>query len=162
MSDGNASDDSGRQKRTRFATPSAPSEETVKKTRRSPITADRDHVNSYAGTLHNKLSKIVDFMTRRQNLHYKIASQKKLKSDTEYIPKSAQIKLELSVKKGAKEGEAFQALQEKHSQVLADCQKKWKSLVIEAGDINLQKKEARHCFLRGVNPQHLQRIPDVQ
>ena len=50
-------------------------------------------------------------MTRRQNLHYKIAIQQKLKSDTEYIPKSAQIKLELSIEKGTKEGEAFQALQ---------------------------------------------------
>ena len=116
MSDGNASDDSGRQKRTRFATPSAPSEVTIKKTRRSPIAAARDHVNSHAGKLHDKLSKIVvrcaaDFMTRRQNLHYKIASQQKLKTDKEYIPKSTQIKLELSVEKGTKEGEAFQALQ---------------------------------------------------
>ena len=71
-------------------------------------------------------------MIRRQNLHYKIASQQKLKSDTEYIPKSAQMKLELSVEKGTKEIEAFQALQEKYSQVLADCQLKLKSLVIEA------------------------------
>ena len=62
-------------------------------------------------------------MTRRQNLHYKIASQQKLKSDTEYIPKSVQIKLDLSVEEGTKEGEAFQALQEKHSKVLVDCQK---------------------------------------
>ena len=80
-------------------------------------------------TLHDKLAIIVvryaaDFMTRLQNLHHKIASQHKLKSDAKYIPKSAQIKLELSVEKGTKEGEAFQALQEKHSQVLADCQKK--------------------------------------
>ena len=50
-------------------------------------------------------------MTWRQNLHYKIASQKKLKSDSEYIPNYSQIKLELSVEKGTKEGEAFQALQ---------------------------------------------------
>ena len=76
-------------------------------------------------------------MTRRQNLHYKIASQCKLKSDSEYIPKSAQIKLELFVKKGTKEGEAFQGPQEKHSQILADCQQKFKSLVTEAGDLNL-------------------------
>ena len=107
MSDGNASDDSGRQKRTRFATPAAPSEATIKKTRRSPITAARDHVDSHAGTLHDKLAKIVvpcaaDFMTRRQNLHYKIASQQKLKIYSEYIPKSVQIKLELSVEKGEK------------------------------------------------------------
>ena len=60
-----------------------------------------------------------DFTTQRQNLHYKIASQQKLKSDLEYIPKSAQLKLELSVEKGTKEGEDFQALQEKHLQVLA-------------------------------------------
>ena len=59
----------------------------------------------------------------------------------EYIPKSAQIKLELSVEKGTKEGEAFQALQEIHSQVIADCQLKLKSLVIEAGDINLVDKK---------------------
>ena len=87
MSNGNASDDYGRQKRTLFATLAAPSEETVKQTRRSNIAADRDHVTSHTGTLHDKLAKIVvrcaaDFMTRRQNLHYKIASQQKLKSDT--------------------------------------------------------------------------------
>ena len=70
-------------------------------------------------------------MTRRQNLHYKIASQQKLKTDKEYIPKSAQIKPELYVEKGTKEGKAFQALHEKHSQVLVECQLKLKSLVVE-------------------------------
>ena len=80
MSDGNASDDYGRQKRTRFATPAAPSEVTIRKTRGSPIAAAQDHVDSHARTLHNKLAKIVvrcaaNFMTRGQNLHYKIASQ---------------------------------------------------------------------------------------
>ena len=45
-------------------------------------------------------------MTRRQNLHYKISSQHKLKSEDEYFPKSAQIKLELTIEKGTKEGEA--------------------------------------------------------
>ena len=80
-------------------------------------------------------------MTQRQNIHYKIASQQKLKSDSEYSPKSSQIKLELSVEKGEKESEAFQALQEKHSHVLADCQLKLKSLVIEAGDIDLVEKK---------------------
>ena len=72
-------------------------------------------------------------MTRCQNLHYKIASQQKLKSDTEYMPKSSKIKLELSVEKGTKEGKSFQDLQEKNSQVLPDCHQKLKSLVIEAG-----------------------------
>ena len=60
-----------------------------------------------------------------------------MKSDTEYIPKSTQIKLELPIEKGTKEGEAFQSLLDKHSQVLADCQLKLKSLVIEAGDLDL-------------------------
>ena len=100
-------------------------------------------------------------MTRRQNLQYKIASQHKLKTDSEYIPKSAQIKLEFSVEKGTKEGEAFQALQEKHSQVLVECQLKLKSLVVEAGDLDLVEKEAYRRFLRGVNPRHLRRIPDL-
>ena len=90
MSDRNASDDSGRQKRNRFATPAAPSEVTIKKTRGSPIATALDHSDSHAGTLHNKLAKIVvhcaaDFMTRRQNLHYKIASQQNKKTDKEYI-----------------------------------------------------------------------------
>ena len=112
ISDGNASDDSGRQKRNRFATPAAPSGETLKKTLGSPIDAAQDHVTSHAGTLHDKLEKVVvccaaNFMTRRQNLHYKIASQQKLNSDTEYIPKYYQIKLELSVGKGTKEGKAL-------------------------------------------------------
>ena len=80
-----------------------------------------------------------------------------MKTDKEYIPKSAQIKLELSVEKETKEGEDFQALQEMHSQVLTDCQQKLKSLVIEVGDINLVKKQEKthHHFLRGVNPRHL-------
>ena len=139
------SEDSGRQKRTRFDTPAAPSEVTAKNTCGSPITAAQDHVNSHAETLHDKLAKLVvrcaaNFMTRRQNLHYKIASQNKLKSDIEYIPKSAQIKLELYIEKRTKEGEDFQALQEKYLQVLADCQLKLKSLVIEAGDNDLVEK----------------------
>ena len=151
MSDGNASDNSERHKSTRFATKAAPSEATIKKTRGSPIAAAQDHVNSHAGTLHKKLEKIVvrcatDFMTRRQNLHYKIASQQKLKTDKEYIPKSAQIKLEISVEKGTKEGEAFQALQEKNSQVLVECQLKLKSLVVEAGDVDLIKKRSLPSF----------------
>ena len=64
-----------------------------------------------------------------------------MKSDTEYIPKSAQIKMELYVEKGTKEGEDFQALQEKHSQVLADCQLKINSLVIEAWNLDIVKKK---------------------
>ena len=127
MSDRNVSDDSRRQKSTRFATPEAPSELTIKNTCGSPIATARDHVNSHAGTLHKKLAKIVvrcaaDFMTRRQNLHYKIASQQNLKSDSEYTPTSTQL------------------------QVLAGCQKKLKSLVIEAGDINLVKKRSSPFF----------------
>ena len=62
-------------------------------------------MDSHARTLHDKLAKIVvscaaDFMTRQQDLHYKIASHHKLKSDSEYIPKSAKIKLDISVEKG--------------------------------------------------------------
>ena len=50
-------------------------------------------------------------------------------------------KLELSVEKGTKEGKDFQALQEKHSQVLTECQLKLKSHVIEAGDLDVVKKK---------------------
>ena len=112
MSAGNASDDSGRQKRIRFSTLDVASEETARQSHGSPIATAQYHVNSHAVTLQDKLAKIVvrcasDFMTRQQNLHYKIASQHKLKSDDKYIPKSAQIKLELSVENGTKEGEAF-------------------------------------------------------
>ena len=142
----NASEDSGRQKTTYYATPAAPSEVTVKLTRGSPISAARDHVTSHARTLHDKLAKIAvrcaaNLMTWLQNLHYKIASKQMSKSDTEYIPKYTHIKLELSVEKGTKEGEAFHALQEKHLQVLTDCQQRLKYLVIEAGDIDLAEKK---------------------
>ena len=93
-----------------------------------------------------ELGKIVvrcdaDFMMRQQNLHYKIASQHKLKSDKKYVPKSAQIKLDLSAEKETKEGEALQSLSEKHSQVIAKFQLKLKSLVIEEGDLNLVEKK---------------------
>ena len=103
----------------------------------------RDHVNSHAVTLHGKLVVrcAAEFMTQRQNLHYKISSQHKLKSDDKHIPKSAQIKLELSVEKLNKKGEAFQALSKKHSQVIAKFQLKLNSFVIEAGDLDLVKKQ---------------------
>ena len=72
----------------------APSVETVRQTPGSPIAADRDHVNSYAVTLHDKLAKMVvrcaaEFMMRRHNLHYNIESQHNNKSDNEYVPKSS-------------------------------------------------------------------------
>ena len=49
--------------------------------------------------------------------------------------------MKLAVEKGTKEGEAFQALTEKHSQVIANCQLKLKSLVIEAGNLDLVEKK---------------------
>ena len=96
-------------------------------------------------TIHDKLANILvrcaaDFITQRQNLHYIISSQQKLKTNDEYIPKSAQINLELDVEKGTKEGEAFQSLSEKHSRVIAKCQLKLKSLVIEAGYLDIVEK----------------------
>ena len=137
MSDGNASDNYGRKKRTRFAAPEEPSEVTLLQTRGSPFAAARDHVNFNAVTLHDKLEKIVvccaaDFMTRRQILYYNISSQQRLKTEDECVPKSTQIKLELAVFKLTKEGKAFQDLSEKHSQVIAECQFQLKSLFIEA------------------------------
>ena len=62
----------------------------------------RDHVSFHAVTLHDKLANIVvccaaDFVMWRQNLHYKISSQQKLKTDDKYVTKSAQIRLELAV-----------------------------------------------------------------
>ena len=107
MSDGNALDKSVRQKRTRFSDPAAPSGITVLEACGSPIAAACYLANFRAMILHDKLAKIVVrcaayFMMRRQNLHYKIPSQKKVKTDNEYVPKSAQIKLELAVEKGEK------------------------------------------------------------
>ena len=146
MSNGQASDDSGRQKRTRFAAPSAPYEVTVLQTRGSPIAAARDHVNFHTVTLHDKLAKIfvrcaAELMTRCQNLRYRISSRKTLKTDYEYVPKSAQIKLEMAFERGMKEGEDFQYLYENNWQVIAECQLKLKSLVIESGDLNITEKK---------------------
>ena len=59
MSNGNAFDDSGRQKRTRFTTPEAPYEATVKKTHGSPIAAALDPVTSHAVKIHDKLEKML-------------------------------------------------------------------------------------------------------
>ena len=80
-------------------------------------------------------------MTRRQNLHYNVSSHHKLRSDDKYVPKSTQIKLDLYVEKIMKEGEAFQDLYKKHSKVISECQLKLKSHVIEAGGLDLVKKQ---------------------
>ena len=81
-------------------------------------------------------------MTRRQNLHYKISSQQKIKTEDEYVPKSAQNTLEMSVEKLMKEGKYFQALYDKHSQVISECQLKLKSLFNEARDLNIVGKRS--------------------
>ena len=59
----------------------------------------------------------------------------------------------MGVEKGTKEGEALQALIEKHSQFIAECQLKLKSLVIEAGELKLveKKKLAITSFLELVH-----------
>ena len=79
-------------------------------------------------------------MTRCQNLHYNISSQQKLKTEDQYVPKSAQTKLELVVEKGTKEVEAFQVLSENCSQVISKCRFQLKSLVLEAGDLHIIEK----------------------
>ena len=137
MSNKNSSDDSGRQKRTRFAT--------VKHTCILTSAADQYHVNFHVVTINDKLEMFFVFctpyfMTWRQNLQYKVSSQQKLKTDDEYVPKSAHIKSGLAVEKWTKEGKYFQALSDKHSEVITDCQLKLKSLVIESGDLDLVKK----------------------
>ena len=93
-------------------------------------------------------------MARRQYLHYKISSQQKLKTDNEYVPKSAQNKLELDVQKVKKEGRSLQALSEKISQVIYKFQYQLKSPVIESGDLDIIEKEAFHHILCGIGPQH--------
>ena len=61
--------------------------------------------------------------------------------------------MELTVEKGTKEGEAFQALTEKHSLIIVKCQLKLKSLVIEAGDLDLveNKKLTIISFVESVH-----------
>ena len=49
--------------------------------------------------------------------------------------------MELAVEKRKKEGEDFQPPTEKHSQFIAKCQLKLKSLVIEAGDLDIVEKK---------------------
>ena len=49
--------------------------------------------------------------------------------------------MDLSVEKRTKEGEAFQVLSDKHSQVTSECQLKLKPLVIESGDLDLVEKQ---------------------
>ena len=80
-------------------------------------------------------------MTRRQNLQYNISNEQKMKNDDEYVLKSNQIKLEMSVEKGTKEVKNFQDLHMKHSQVIAKFQLKLKYFVIEARDLNIIEKK---------------------
>ena len=71
-------------------------------------------------------------MTQRQNLHYNVYSQHKLKYEHEYVTKSTQTISELPVEEGTKGGETFQTLTEKHSIKIVECQLKIKYLIIEA------------------------------
>ena len=62
MSDRNVSGDFGRQKRTRFAAPAAPSKATVKQNHGALISAACDHINFHAVTLHDKLAKTIPLL----------------------------------------------------------------------------------------------------
>ena len=61
--------------------------------------------------------------------------------------------MELADEKGMKEGKAFQAITENNSQVIANCQLKLKSFVIEAGYLDLvgKKKLAITSFVELVH-----------
>ena len=48
--------------------------------------------------------------------------------------------MDLAVEKVTKEGENFQYITDKHSLIIAKCQLKLKSLVIEAGDLDPAEK----------------------
>ena len=134
MSNRKVSEHSGRQKMTWFAAPIAPSEVMVLHTRGSPISAAQDHVNFHSVMLCDKWSNCLSFAPQISWCGVKIyisrSQVKKLKTDNDYVPKSAQIKLELDVEKVTKEGKALQSLSEKHSQFTSECQFQLKSLVI--------------------------------
>ena len=143
MSDGNASDDSGRNKRTRFAdttaeaTAAKPSDST-----QSPLSAAKKAVDAHAGTLHPELATIVvdaaaEYLSQRATLFYKQRKFDQMTNDVALIPRSARVELTLEASPEVKKGQEYQALAAEAADVITECQLKLKSMILKCLAINL-------------------------
>ena len=144
MSDGNASDDSGRNKQTRFtdfdldnaaaAKPSA--------TTQPPLGAAKKAVDAYVRTLQPTLATIVvdaaaDYLSQRATLFYKQQKFDQMRIDVALIPRSAWVELTLKASPKVKKGQEYQALAVEAANVITECQTKLKGLVLKCLKINL-------------------------
>jgi hypothetical protein len=144
MSDGNASDDSGRNKRTRF-TDSDPEPATAAKpsaTTQSPLGAAKKAVDAYAKTLQPTLATIVvdaaaDYLSQRATLFYKQRKFDQMTNDVALIPRSAKVELTLEASPEVRKGQEYQALAAEAADVITECQKQLKGLVLKCLAINL-------------------------
>jgi dimeric dUTPase (all-alpha-NTP-PPase superfamily) len=143
MSDGNASDDSGRNKRTRF-TDTFPETAAAKpsSSTQSPLAAAKKAVDAYARTLQPTLATIVvdaaaDYLSQRATLFYKQRKFDQMTNDVALIPRSAKVELTLEASPEVKKGQEYQALAAEAADVITECQKQLKMLVLKCLGINL-------------------------
>ena len=135
MSDGNASDDSGQNKRTRFTdTISDTAAAKPSSSTQSPLAAAKKAVDAYARTLQPTLATIVvdaaaDYLSQRATLFYKQRKFDQMTNDVALIPRSAKVELTLEASPEVKKGQEYQALAAEAADVITECQKQLKSLV---------------------------------
>ena len=143
MSDGYASDDSGRNKRTRFTDDIA--EDSAAKpssSTQSPLGATKKSVDAHAATLQPTLATIVvdaaaDYLSQRASLFYKQKTLDKMKNDADLIPRSAKIGLTLIASPEVKHGQEYQTLAAEEAYVIIECQRNLKKMVIECSELTV-------------------------
>ena len=133
MSDGYASDESGRNMRIRFTDDIA--EDSAAKpssSSQSPLGAAKNYVDAHAATLQPKLATIVveaaaDYLSQRASLFYKQKTLDKMKNDADLIPRSAKIGLTLKARPEVKKGQEYQSLAAEAADVVIEYQRNLKN-----------------------------------
>ena len=127
MSDGNVSNDSSRNKRTRFtdmipeATAAKPFDPT-----QSPLGTAKKAVDAYTRTLQPTLATIVvdaadDYLSQRATLFYKQQKFDQMKIEVALILRSAWVELTLKASPKIKKGQEYQALATEAADVITEC-----------------------------------------
>ena len=108
----------------------------------SPLGAAKKAVDAYTRTLQPTLATIVvnaaaNYLLQQATLFYKQQKFNQMRIDVALIPRSAWVELTLEASPEVKKGQEYQALAAEAADVITECQKQLKGLVLKCLAINL-------------------------
>ena len=145
MSDDCASNDSRSNKRTRFVEANRSVRESHHDNKKSPLAAAKTYVEAFAATLEDEsltsivVSAAVAFLAQRSTLFYKERKLSSMKNNDNSIPAPARVNISLQVMEDAKKLVEYSELTLEVTDVITECQVKFKQLIVKATELNIKQ-----------------------